>query len=705
MNDAQHPHEPIGAKTWAAFFLVFLLAFALKIIPLLTAVEHVSWNEELAVGTIGKELKEGARLSADLYQWDDYAGESLWLGSLASVYFRLFGDTLFALKAVPLTAGLLTWVLTFFFVYRYFGVRAALFTSLLRAVLPPLFSRYGLIVLGGHSEALLFNILVYMTFYIYVFDRHGQDRFALLVFGLFCGLGTWYHPLVFIAVLACLISWSMIRFRPFLKNAALWAAAFLAGFFPWILHNRFIYSQGWGFMASVFTATPENEGLRFLRRLAALLVRSTPSLFSFAFPDEMKHPLFMILYFLLFALLFTWACFVLLRGTAHHLVRVPRKKWPVLIYPFLFLALYALSNMHIPRDPLSGKIDFRYFTLFYYFACLLIGIALGGQKNPHPVLGAFALFLAFGLWGQSPMDFKEPFGGAFRFKGYSYVRYFYDWEEEPAVEQVCKAESTSQLIDLLEENRPLVSWPDRYFRLYGMWELCGNAYDSIVPNPATEDAGLRQTLERVKQKFPPDRYGWIYDKIGNAAAFRRSHQWTRAPLWVPEEMRQNFFNGFFRLPWSFYHNPQALRFLTLVQYLPADLQPLASWNIGKFMDPEDPAWQESELLGRLTEENKKAFYRGVGFASAPAHYGALAPELEGLLDFVPAAYRKDALLGLGWRIRKEYIEDRARGLSILKQFPSSWTAGLTEGFEACEKWFRIPAAPPEPGLFPSLKGT
>lgn len=93
-------------------FIFIFLFLALRLTTLLTAVEEVSWSEELFTGVLPREWMHNWKLPIWEYQASERHSGSLLVGALATPFFLLFGPNLFALKLVPLLFSLGTLVTT-----------------------------------------------------------------------------------------------------------------------------------------------------------------------------------------------------------------------------------------------------------------------------------------------------------------------------------------------------------------------------------------------------------------------------------------------------------------------------------------------------------------------------------------------------------------------------------------------------------------
>ena len=184
--------SPQDTTTHRDFFLpafagLSLLFFIFRFLTLWTAIETVSWHEELAVGAVARELMLGLKSSLWTYQLDYYSGDSIILSFITSLFFKGFGINLFVLKLVPLFFSYSILCVTAHFLRRHFGASAALWSSFFLIFSPPALVSQSMILMGAHYEALLFAVLTLAFFYESLWARP-ESKFFLVLFGFTAGL-------------------------------------------------------------------------------------------------------------------------------------------------------------------------------------------------------------------------------------------------------------------------------------------------------------------------------------------------------------------------------------------------------------------------------------------------------------------------------------------------------------------------------------
>lgn len=390
-------------KNKIVFTSLISLFVLLRLIIILTSVEKVSYSEELYRGAIAKTWLEGARYALNDLQPDPYSGGSVIEGMLAIPFFNALSPSLFALKMVPFLSSLATFILMLSFLYRFFNFKAAVLGGLLFLFAPPSFVQLSLVALGNHSESLLFSILMLAFFYPFLFQKP-RPLFNLGAFGLVSGLGFYFANITFVTLLACLLSWTLMKPKSFLSwHLLVLAGFFLMGLLPWVAYNQSHNFEGLHFILEAFTFNNLFSPIS--------LAKSIP--FSFGF-----KPTFDIPWQVLAAAYAAIVFLALLKETWAYLVNRSekiQKFLPFYIYLCLYLISFSLMNVEI----LGGDhfIGYRYWAPFHLFLILLMAVLLGEEKKSFfPVLALCIL----GMIGQSSLLFSEPFGKAFTYKGYCY---------------------------------------------------------------------------------------------------------------------------------------------------------------------------------------------------------------------------------------------------------------------------------------------
>ncbi len=167
-------------------FMVFFIFFlVLRFLNLFTALEWVTDFEELLRGTIGKEIIEGLKFPLLDYQADAFSGGSIAMGIAAVPFFLIFGYSLFALKlAVFIFFAVPACILFIFFLYRYFGEKAALAGGLLYIwASPPALVAGSFMAMGYHAQSIPFSLGILICFYEFLYGPKKKRDLYLGLFG------------------------------------------------------------------------------------------------------------------------------------------------------------------------------------------------------------------------------------------------------------------------------------------------------------------------------------------------------------------------------------------------------------------------------------------------------------------------------------------------------------------------------------------
>ena len=460
-----------------AFAFLLLSFLALRLGTLLTSVESVYWYDEGARGIIGKELIDGLKVPLWNYQGEPYNGGSLWTGVLAVPFFLLLGPNLFALKLVPLLFSLATLVLTYFFFKKFFDRKTALFASALLVLSPPVVTVISLVAIGSHSESPFFSIALLFLFYEFIYNQK-RKIVHLILFGFTGGLGFWFAPITSLTLLTCWVSWFLLDRPSFLSSKMLiFLGALGMGLLPFVVYLstekegmfEFLrYALLWG-ETSCFSLQAKLKSIPI--RMVTFIFQSLPLIFRFRSFFGISGRLLSGLYGLgvmLIVIPFFWR-FLRLKSA---------KLFPFLLYPVFFILVYVLSNFSVSFLRVYSSDEFRYFAPFYYFAFCLIALALRSQKSPTLFL---SFFLGLGLVGQGSLLFKEPWGRAFHYQGYSYTGLGEIWR----VYHYPFPKKFSQFQQLAQRYPE----PERRFLYWGLGNYAGYTLDPhVLQDPGSPQA-------------------------------------------------------------------------------------------------------------------------------------------------------------------------------------------------------------------------
>src|SRR2546426_4696616 len=199
----------------------FLLLFVASRLLYLVLIDpsHLSPQlyDELYIGTIAQELVTGLSMPFTEYRATNYMLGTLVMGGLASVFFLLFGPTVFALKLAPLFLNTLALVFWYWTVQRAAGERVARYFAILFCFSPPLLTAYSVAALGDNSQSIVFSALTVFLLFRMLSDETGSPAVPALL-GLTAGLGLWFAYIYGLTLLALLGSWAWhdkgARWRP-----------------------------------------------------------------------------------------------------------------------------------------------------------------------------------------------------------------------------------------------------------------------------------------------------------------------------------------------------------------------------------------------------------------------------------------------------------------------------------------------------------
>ena len=438
----------------AGLALAFL---ALRLAVLFSSLDELYEEEELYRGTVAKEIIQGPLIS--LWEYLDYRveyfpGGTLVVGILAVPFFLLFGQTYIALKLVGLSFALGAFILWCLFLERFFNRRAAVLSALLFIFCVPFYAKTSLITWGAHPESNFFTILGLFIFYAIffiedsgwdirsIYQRNSRNFFFL---GLVSGFGLWFVQTYLFTIAFYFLFWfafdkGLVRRKAFL----ICCLGFLAGFSPAIYYGLFYNApilQINGSNPLVDVLLCDFQGVFF--KLSRLLMYELPDSFLFADFLGISGTFLSYAYYAIFIIAFIcllWfnrkGLFVLVKSLAYPItlkkVKMPSlsvfKEQGIIIYPLLFLLVYALSGYSLSPVPWkehemwSDYIGYRYLIPVVPFILAIIGIFADkiAKKSALPAGILLAAALGLGLIGNISLVSLNKFGRFFADKGYSY---------------------------------------------------------------------------------------------------------------------------------------------------------------------------------------------------------------------------------------------------------------------------------------------
>jgi 4-amino-4-deoxy-L-arabinose transferase-like glycosyltransferase len=232
--------------------LFSFLFWITRLLTLLTAVESVSYTEELYRGTLAKEILAGLKVPLWDYRPDQYSGGPIVIAVLAAPFFKLLGPTLFSLKLIPLIFSYLTLVVTFLFLDRFFSKKAAIWGSVFFIFPAPFFAGMSFLAMGFHSESLLFSALMLFCLFA-AFKEKKRRTFWVFGLGLSAGAGISFTFITGLSAASCILSLFLWRPKVLNKQGFLvLLLAFFTGLAPLLYYEATHQFRGVAFVGDVF---------------------------------------------------------------------------------------------------------------------------------------------------------------------------------------------------------------------------------------------------------------------------------------------------------------------------------------------------------------------------------------------------------------------------------------------------------------------
>lgn len=665
------------------FSLMVLCFWVLHAWTLLTAVESVSWAEELHRGTLGMELLQGLKRPFLYYQTDRASGGSLMIGLLAAFFFALLGPHLIALKLAAVLFSFAAFLLLFYFMRRFFGERPALTSIFLYLLMPPAYVQVSFLAMGYHNQSTVPSMAMLYAFYRYLFLN--QNRLSLIVFGLLAGFSLSFTLITGVLTLTCLLSWFWLSRRSFL-SAHFWifTLAFAVGALPFIAYNLSHGHDGINFMVDIFF---RDQGFQFLGLEAAAAFihkgwKAVEILFvkiplSFCFPDLGRIPgeLIGYLYFVLMGGLLIQVRRIYLNQSPRF-VRVHNEPevsldsfrpmlFPMILYLFVFVFLLTLSSVEVSHGNFEHS---RYFFPLYYFLLPLIALALVSTKRKGIY---FAGLILFALLGRTGLVFQDPFASGLRYQGYSYTQLGARWAEEKWYSLPARYGEFRRFLSQFSD-------PHRTFLFKGYLS------ETIFPLEGLDDGSLKAIWDET----PSEERFYLARAIGYSLGSLEARNFeTLQNLLVsmkPTE-KAELFRSYFEANDGLPEDEEVLNRMDSQYH---------SWfyfYLGRmsYLYPEGRLREKAlQRANALQRNEKRWFYRGVGSGISlywiyeDRDWFKAQARFKG---FLPEENYEDLFWGAGWTVKREGEEDIARALDWLGKLPRAQIHHARQGFEQAEE--------------------
>lgn len=661
---------------WPVLSAFFLIYWGSRLLTLFTAVEAVSWHEELAVGAAAREWLLGLKTSFGNFQLDGYSGESLIIEPLAALFFKFFGMNLFALKLAPAAVYFLTLLTSAFFMRRYFGAVASLRSVFFLIFLPPAIGAKTLIPVGGHSESLFFTICMISSFYGYLFaGKTAVRNVCLALFGLLAGFNFWFYYESGIAVLACLLTWAAVSPKSFFSKDALWAGLFsVVGFSPWIYAYFTQPENGVKFLLIVFPGRSFPEQFLLMpKRIGGILLFSLPESFSFLDDSNaFRKPLAYLYFGLCLAAL---GCFM--RKNLKDAGKINPRLLFFIIYPVVFLMVYGLTEMDVPTQ-YSHTIIFRYYMPLYFVGFLLLGAAVCPMRK-----WMLIPLVLLSVLSQGPLLLKEEFGRGLQLKGYSYFELGRYWAR--------------YLTAALDIHKPLRDFPKIISPRGGENLFRGMISEYWSGYPFWTSPGLKVSIPETFVEIDPQYRAIFIEEAASFLPVNYQKEGLKTLLAkageLPVSEREFFYKGVLTDFYGFgvreFINDFAVR-----ELVPAEHVHWGFFGAGRFFHANPQSGKELQTLDQtvssFSSAEKSWYYRGLGSAlfydylSRITVYDDRELRVRKGMEKIPEESWPDFLWGTGCALRSLWPDDKNRAVKWLAAVPLEYAVFAREGLESCD---------------------
>ncbi len=689
-----------GKKGWLEKMRWPLALAALYLISrftiLLLNYESVSDLEELLRGAIAREFMTGLKKPLSFYAADSYSGGgSIITGMLGSVFFRIFGPNYFSLKIVPvLFYSLPTLLLTFYFMKRNFGERAAALTGLFFIFSPaPLFiismNAWGCYSIARLISACMFFILYEMLFH----EKENGPGYALL--GFLGSMGIWIAYPVLSTTAACAASLLIFRPRSFLGRKGL---VFFGAFMGGIIFGKIAgFLPGYGplgfFVHYVFASRYESPEILqifhgFLEKFYRVAVLALPRSFWAGYRGLYAWEIPLSFLTLGFGLS-VFSLFLKRRLGAGGLKDpVLMRCLPFFIKMLFFLLVYAVSSVPVP-SPGEVALSYRYFSSSQFYGLCFFSVIAG--LNRRKWMAAMVLAVVYGIGVHASLLRFISWGDVFRHKGYSYYQLGELWQH------------------LSWKYKDMDAGP--ILRKFKAEENRNAFYQGFIFGYPFSKENLENFPLKELQALAPKKHKFFMEALGRYYAFENFRDLdavaARAGKLAPREA-ESFYKG---LSFGAASRGDGLLafYISQLDKIPSRHHPFFYFSLGILIyNQSEPGWEEAVRIFNSFPENEKKrwVYRGMGRDAAATWIGSrmrLAKILETVPLPVPEKWQKDFCWGIGWGVRGALREDRERAIQWIRmRIPEKDQAAALKGLDSYEKWYQTGPYEEEDGDILSL---
>jgi 4-amino-4-deoxy-L-arabinose transferase-like glycosyltransferase len=651
----------------AILSIVFLFARLL----VMSSGIHKTFNfDELSIGTMAKEMIAGPVIPITDYQFNvPHRGGRLVAVILTAPFFALFGPSYFVLKFVAILFSLGILVLTYLFLWKFFGRIVAVTAALIMIFSPALYTKFSLLLLGAHYESIFFALAAIFIFYEIFFlekssssescsqmDIYTGKNIYFAALGIVSGLGIYFHFFFAVTFTACFLFWFIFDKLFFIRKSFLIFLIFFGiGLTPWIYYNlthdfaslKIIYSAH--FLRGTLFLNPHRITLDNFKNL---LIYNLPNSFS---PDGSignmvsyaYYAVFVISYGVLFwlnrSIIARLALGIIPSKKLHMMPSHIQREAFLLLYPLVFILLYTLAGDTIEK----GMIDYREYKrliLLYPFIFIIISLFLRrlwcfrircGWVMAAIFFIVLSVPITAGMAGNYSVGGTSSFSNCLSYEGYAY-------------------------------------------------DLAGNAIWQLYGGNPEKAFKLAHEFKRPDRSFVFDGIGWgIGWRFFHDKYYRNINECGELIGMADKRYRPHVSFGFGAF--TMRYNRDIFRTIAFIDQMDEKYRPELYRGVGWFcgLGFRENINKSTATINRVSEKYRSECYRGLGTAVGRI-FGDISCCVR-LLSQIPSEYQCAAYEGLGeylgWRYRYFLKKDPH---VLVKEIPQEYQTCFSRGLYALE---------------------
>lgn len=341
------------------------------------------------------------------YTFRHNEGGSLVVSLMTALFFKIFGVSVFSSHLSPLFISMMSFILGFYLINKYYGSKEAIIFGTVFIFAPQTYVSLSLITWGNHVESILFTfVMIYCLGKIIsteIVPLHREIVFPCLL-GLVCGFSIWFAYINMIGVLTCVICIFISDKLFFFRKSFLFFLGFLIiGIAPLFIYNMNYAHGGIGIILyKPFYAHFIDFSLkRFFYKAYSLAIKDFPLSLFFTDGIIFSRKTLAFWNYLGYLVIFFLAIFVKIKSRNFNILKPDYNKKKnllnvfIFIYLFLFLFIYLISDFSVQHGNSGQGKGYRYIAAILPLFFILFSKAYAYLFNKKYISNSFIYVLIF----------------------------------------------------------------------------------------------------------------------------------------------------------------------------------------------------------------------------------------------------------------------------------------------------------------------